>query len=31
VLWLEHGKIKMDGDPETVTAAYFGAKANEQH
>ncbi|WP_064120295.1 MULTISPECIES: ABC transporter ATP-binding protein [Pseudomonas] len=25
VLWLEHGKIKMDGDPETVTAAYFGA------
>ncbi|PWK45022.1 ABC transporter ATP-binding protein [Pseudomonas sp. OV226] len=31
VLWLEHGKIKMDGDPETVTAAYFGAKADEQH
>jgi lipopolysaccharide transport system ATP-binding protein len=25
VLWLEHGKIKMDGDPESVTAAYFGA------
>ncbi|KIF62179.1 ABC transporter ATP-binding protein [Pseudomonas koreensis] len=25
VLWLEHGKIKMDGDPATVTAAYFGA------
>ncbi|MFJ2693614.1 ABC transporter ATP-binding protein [Pseudomonas sp. NPDC087336] len=25
VLWLEHGKIKMDGDAETVTAAYFGA------
>jgi lipopolysaccharide transport system ATP-binding protein len=25
VLWLEHGKIKMDGDVETVTAAYFGA------
>ncbi|MHC8378121.1 ABC transporter ATP-binding protein [Pseudomonas sp. MDT1-16] len=25
VLWLEHGKIKMDGDPKTVTAAYFGA------
>ncbi|WP_085636770.1 MULTISPECIES: ABC transporter ATP-binding protein [unclassified Pseudomonas] len=24
VLWLEHGKIKMDGDPATVTAAYFG-------
>jgi lipopolysaccharide transport system ATP-binding protein len=25
VLWLEHGKIKIDGDAETVTAAYFGA------
>jgi lipopolysaccharide transport system ATP-binding protein len=25
VLWLEHGKIKMDSDPATVTAAYFGA------
>lgn len=25
VLWLEHGRIKMDGDPTTVTAAYFGA------
>jgi lipopolysaccharide transport system ATP-binding protein len=25
VLWLEHGKIKMDGDPDKVTAAYFGA------
>lgn len=24
VLWLEHGKIKMDGDPESVVAAYFG-------
>ncbi|WP_416423025.1 ABC transporter ATP-binding protein [Pseudomonas sp. App30] len=25
VIWLEHGKIRMDGDPETVAAAYFGA------
>ena len=24
VIWLEHGKIKMDSDPETVTRAYFG-------
>jgi lipopolysaccharide transport system ATP-binding protein len=24
VIWLEHGKIRMDSDPETVTAAYFG-------
>ncbi|MBV4457367.1 ABC transporter ATP-binding protein [Pseudomonas sp. COR58] len=24
VLWLEHGKIRMDGDPASVTAAYFG-------
>ena len=23
VLWLEHGKIKMDGDPKTVCGAYF--------
>ncbi|WP_454696906.1 ABC transporter ATP-binding protein [Achromobacter aegrifaciens] len=23
-IWLEHGKIKMDGRPEEVTAAYFG-------
>lgn len=22
-IWLEHGKIKMDSDPETVVAAYF--------
>jgi lipopolysaccharide transport system ATP-binding protein len=25
VVWLEHGRIKMDGSPEEVTAAYFGA------
>lgn len=24
VIWLEHGKIKMDSDPGTVTRAYFG-------
>jgi lipopolysaccharide transport system ATP-binding protein len=24
VLWLEHGRIKMDGDPKTVCGAYFG-------
>ena len=24
IIWLEHGKIRMDGDPQTVTAAYFG-------
>ena len=24
VIWLEHGKIRMDGDPQTVTDAYFG-------
>jgi len=23
VLWLEHGKVKMDGSPDEVTAAYF--------
>jgi lipopolysaccharide transport system ATP-binding protein len=23
VLWLEHGRIKMDGDPKTVCGAYF--------
>ncbi|CAB3666459.1 MULTISPECIES: ABC transporter ATP-binding protein [Achromobacter] len=23
-IWLEHGKIKMDGTPEEVTQAYFG-------
>jgi lipopolysaccharide transport system ATP-binding protein len=27
VLWLEHGKIRMDGDPVTVTDAYFGHEA----
>lgn len=24
VLWLEHGRIRMDGDPKDVLAAYFG-------
>jgi lipopolysaccharide transport system ATP-binding protein len=24
VIWLEHGKVKMDSDPGTVTRAYFG-------
>jgi lipopolysaccharide transport system ATP-binding protein len=24
VVWLEHGRVEMDGDPATVTAAYFG-------
>lgn len=24
VIWLEHGKIKMDGDPASVATAYFG-------
>lgn len=24
IVWLEHGKIKMDGDSETVANAYFG-------
>lgn len=24
VLWLEHGKIRMDGDPDSVCQAYFG-------
>lgn len=24
VIWLEHGHIKMDGDPKTVCGAYFG-------
>lgn len=23
-IWLEHGKVRQDGDPETVAAAYFG-------
>ncbi len=25
VIWLEHGKIRMDGDPDTVVTAYFGS------
>lgn len=24
IVWLEHGKVKMDGDAETVANAYFG-------
>lgn len=24
VFWMEHGRIRMDGDPEEVTNAYFG-------
>jgi len=24
VIWLEHGKIRMDDDPQTVASAYFG-------
>lgn len=24
VIWLEHGKVRMDADPKTVVAAYFG-------
>jgi lipopolysaccharide transport system ATP-binding protein len=24
VLWLEHGKVRMDGAPEEVVPAYFG-------
>ena len=24
IVWLEHGKVRMDGDAETVTNAYFG-------
>jgi len=27
VIWLEHGKIKMDGDPQTILDAYFGVEA----
>lgn len=27
VIWLEHGKIRMDGDPNIVTDAYFGMGA----
>lgn len=31
VIWLEHGKIKMIGDPETVTNAYFGLLPQKLH
>jgi len=24
-IWLEHGKIRMDGDSQSVVTAYFGA------
>ncbi len=24
VIWLEHGKIKMDGNPKEILTAYFG-------
>ena len=24
LIWLEHGKVRMDGDPQSVTATYFG-------
>lgn len=27
VIWLEHGKIKMDGNPEDVANAYFGVES----
>jgi lipopolysaccharide transport system ATP-binding protein len=23
-IWLEHGKVRQDGDPDTIAAAYFG-------
>ncbi len=25
VIWLEHGKIRMDGNPDPVCQAYFGS------
>lgn len=31
VIWLEHGKIRMMGDPRTVTDAYFGVVPSELH
>jgi lipopolysaccharide transport system ATP-binding protein len=31
VIWLEHGKVHMMGDPQTVTDAYFGVVPNELH
>lgn len=27
IIWLEHGKVRMDADPKTVTDAYFGSSA----
>jgi lipopolysaccharide transport system ATP-binding protein len=24
LIWLEHGKVRMDGDPKSITEAYFG-------
>ena len=29
VIWLEHGKIRMIGDPQTVTDTYFGRAPDE--
>lgn len=29
-IWLEHGKIKMDGDPAVVGQAYFGLQKNKE-
>ena len=23
LIWLEHGKVRMDGDPKSITEAYF--------
>lgn len=31
VIWLEHGRIHMMGDPKTVTDAYFGVPQGELH
>lgn len=30
VIWLEHGRIKMDDKPETVANAYFGEKKKKE-
>ncbi len=30
VIWLEHGKVRMSGDPRTVTDAYFGQMPRER-
>lgn len=27
VIWLEHGSVRMDGDPASVTEAYFGGRS----